>query len=373
MSAEDMPSIDETNRQLDRALWREMRKPLAAGAVAALSFFVGNQFDNSHQAHADELGAEFHAGYDSLSGNDRVVVDAYLSGHDLPKSTSQQVADEAHKLGDLSEEQRHEEETGGTWTFAGQIASLYAGVKVVGVGFGRMLGRDTIKRRHPDLAPARVKSRADRLVIEGRWVEYDAELDEKYGFEASSHSLFFQDQLREVGSDIEAAESFSYNREGLDRVLTGMLNNAQFEVMIDGIDGNKEVAQLGLTEALQIRVINDLWKPADTFLSVKDWYNYRRRQVITPGAFHRIDENGLYLPKLEQIDGGIGIAVGRIAQYWCKYTELRQNDRVESSDAMVSATEGAATLDELAPREDGSHWIDYIDSLVKGVDLTSLH
>lgn len=374
MSTENIPSVEETNRQLNRGLLREMRKPVLAAAVAAASFLMGNHIDGTHQAHADELQAEFEAGYDALPPAEQIVVDAHWSGDELPEGTDPEVIDEADRLEALNEEQQLEESAGDPWTLPGKLAILYAGVKVAQIGASKLLSRDMIKRRHPDLAPDRVKDNASILVNEGGWVEEEAKRDEKYGWGLlGSDAVYLEEKLREIGSDIEAAESFTYDREGLSETLIGMLNSAQSEAMINQVYDEEQMSKLSDPEALQIRIINDLWTPTETFKSVKDWYTYRRKQVMEPYAFHNISEPELFLPELKETKGGIGIAVGRIAQYWRTYTDNRRDNNDAAVDAMVFATEGAELLDKVVPRQDGTHWIDYIDALTKGVDLSKMY
>lgn len=367
MSPENAPSVNETNKRLNRAVWQEMRRPLAAVAVAAVSFFVGNHIDDSHQAHADELSAEFQEGYDDLSVTEQAIVGEYLAGEDLPEGTSQELTDEAEQLKEVSEEQQKEEHAGDLWTLIGQVATFYAGFKTIGVGLSRSIVRNEIRHKHPDLAAKRLKRKSKEFVEFGGFIEGEERFESSYfelGHDADRELL--KDEQRRVGRDIETSEPFSLRREELDTHLAKMLNDAQWEAMInDGKRGHNP------TEALQLRIIDDLWKPTEeTFRSLKDWYSYRKSQVVKPKEVHVVDRSELYMPKVAEVTGGIGVAVSRIGYYMQASSESGQTgDDEASAESLVLAVNGATLLDKLAPREDGTHWFDYIDSFTRSAEL----
>lgn len=368
MSGEITPGLEQSQKELDHAIWRELRKPLATAALAGMSFVVGDQIDNSHQPRADALAAEIDTAYGELADQDRPTVDAILDDESAAEGVNPGLVETAKQIENLSSEYRQEEDAGGIWRFMGGVAGIYAFWRGSTLGIARMFLRSKINETHPDLAPERIKNKADRLAQSGHWLDQQDDVDEKYGWKPNQHAQWSRGDLQEIGVDIEQSEAYTLSREGVDTVLCEMLNDAQYEAMLRPANHQESAfaPTMNPVESIQIRVISDLYESTDTFKSLKDWYLYRRTQTVSPGAFTRVDQDKLFLPTLEPQAGGIGVAIGRVTHHWREYLAKQQSDRSEASEAMVLATEGSGVLDLIAPRDDGSNWIDYVNRLVGG-------
>lgn len=369
--AEQARTVDGAHKLLDKAIRRELWKPFVVGGAALTSFFVGHQLDSSHQAHADKLGVEYASGYDSLSSDAQGELSDAVSSGDLSDELGTVEAQEVAQLSDIYAEQQSEEHAGAPFTFVGQLASLYAGYKLVELGIARWFIRDKIRREHPENAPKRVSSQVDDLSQYGGWVEDDETTSDRFGLVPGQTTAFTREQLRRVGLDIESAEGVEPGESALREQALDMLNNAQWQNMIDGVSDNTTLHTQGDSEALRVRLLNDLWAPTETFTSLKSWYNYRRGQVVKPHSVHNLSENELDLPPVTKVRGGIGIAIARLMHHYNSYQQSTSGEGPEARNDLMLLIEGASLLDIIAPRKDGQHWYDYVETLSRTANSES--
>jgi hypothetical protein len=348
-----------------------MRKPIAAGVFGLVSIVAGRELNASHHPHAVALAAEIKQDEATLSAPDRATVNSFLEDGKLPKDTDPALVTAADKIQSLTNAEQDEEDAGDMFTFIGSAALLYTVYKAVTFGAVRPLVRDEIKRRHPALAPERVLAHVDALHTFGGSVEDQDTFQQKYGSSISDrYAAYDRQRLVEIGHDIEASERFELSTDALSTKLCKMLNKAQWNSLSEFGSDPQEAADMDDQDAFEARIIDDLWIPKDTFVSLKDWYAYRRRQVVKPGAVHSISEGELFLPEIKKREGGIGIALGRIAQHMKNFHDYSDVDRSTAGREMILAIEGTSLLDEIAPREDGSYWFDYVDALGRKTSST---
>ena len=366
MSAENASSYEAMNADIDNAVRMSLRKP-AAALVVGVALVIGGAIDNaSEQPAADHLAAQVDDRLDSLTSSEAAVVSGYLQGEDLPEGTEPSLVKVAESIGMLSEEQRHKDDAGKGFIGIGIMVGLLSGLRVF---INKLEGsqiKDRLREVHPDLAPERVDQESKRLFEVGYSIETSDQFARKHRDWPLGHGAwdrYERQQLQEIGRDIETTGEFIVNEAGRDQELTEYLNQAQWGALLDsGYDSPEEVAGADDLELYKVGILDDLWKPENTFTSLTDWYVYRRKQVVKPHAFHKIETDDLFPPELETRSGGIGIALGRVA-YYVRLMETSSSDREQKGNAMVFATEGAKVLDMAAPRADGVHWFDHIQGM----------
>lgn len=366
MSAENTSSFETMNTQVDSAVRMSLRKPAAAFAIG-VAMVVGGAIDNaSEQPAADYLADQVDGRLDDLTSSEAAVVSDYLQGVDLPEDAEPSLVKAAKNISELNDEQRHKDDAGKGLIGIGLMVGLLSGLRVF---INKLEGsqiKEKLKEVHPDLAPERLERDSKRLFELGYFVETSDRFvrqHRNWSHTQSRWDRYEREELETIGRDIETSGEFTLEETGMEKELTEYLNKAQWGALLDsGYDTEVEAREADELELYKIGIIDDLWKPEDTFTSLTDWYVYRRRQLVKPHAFHRIEADDLFLPKIEARSGGIGIALGRVA-YYVRLMETSGTDRQAKGNAMVFATEGARVLDEVATRSDGAHWFDHIQDM----------
>lgn len=366
MSAENMSSYEAMNADVDSAVRKSLRKPIAAFAVGA-ALVVGGLIDHAaEQPEADALTTQIDARLNDLDPSEAAVISDYLQGEDLPEGAEPSLVKTAKSIGELSDEQRHKDDAGSGFIVSGFMLGLLSGVKILIRKIEGSQIKERLKEVHPDLAPKRLDRDSKRLFELG----YSVETSDQFARQhrdwpnlSGPWDRYGRHELQTIGRDIESSGEFTQEQPRIEQELTEYLNNAQWGALLDSrYDTAEEVREADDFELYRIGLIDDLWQPKDTFTSLTDWYVYRRRQVVKPHTINKIKSDDLFLPELEARPGGIGIALSRVA-YYVRLMEISGADREAKGEAMVFATEGARILDEIAPRTDSTHWFDHIQKM----------
>lgn len=374
MPEQDAQTLEAMNADVDNAVRMSLRKPAAALAVGVVMITGGAIDSVSEQPQADHLAALVDDQLDDLTASERAVVSDFLLGEDLPEDAEPSLVKAAQGIDELSNKQKEKDNAGQGLIFAGTLVSLWSAVKI---GINKSAGsmrKERLREVHPDLASQRLERDSLILFTAGYSLESTSEFARKHRtwrHVISRDEIYETGMLQDIGRDLETSCELTPDRSQLERVITEQLNQAQWDTLRESVGGTMpDVSEVGALELYKVDLMGDLWQPENTFTSLTDWYEYRRRQIVTSQGFHRIDVDDLFLPELETRSGGIGIALGRVANY-VRLMEKSSADHEASGNAMLFATEGARILDRIAPRDDGVHWFDYVQDLERSTSASA--